>query len=460
MQLDGGLALGMPVIHFEIVGYCNAKCPYCITGVKGQKRGKVVQLDVFENVLLKLLEYDIYSMNSTLYLYNWGEPFLHPKFVEIIKIVNNYNMRYALSTNASFVPELDYETTKNLKTIMISLPGFSQSSQDRIHGFNFEKVKDNISKLKKNLDRNNYMGQFNVLFHIYQFNLDEMMACQDFCDNIGVSFVPYYAGINNWWQLNDYLDNKLPIEEVKRLSNDIFLSKLDERIANSNKSSCQQWAEYFMINEEGDIATCCSLPNNHEDYNCGNILRDDIKEILHNKRNKKVCIECINKGLGIEQMVDHPAFFQQFLYKNKMYEKALFQEIKRNLKNELIIKLKDIELEYNIKQCCLFVLNVLKENKIHIDSLIDLISECSIYPQKVLNILAIHMVEFGDLDNIIPLLKEAMNIDSEDATTLYNVGYVCYLMGEYEMAQRYLENITDKDEEVLELINEIIKSAV
>ena len=55
----------------------------------------------FAQVLEKLLQEGAIYSGSVLSLYNWGEPFLHRDLPGIIRVINDYGVRYALSTNAS-----------------------------------------------------------------------------------------------------------------------------------------------------------------------------------------------------------------------------------------------------------------------------------------------------------------------------------------------------------------------
>lgn len=74
-------------IFFEIVGKCNAKCTYCITG-NGTQSGGIVDLEKFKETIQTLFEKNIADQNTLFYLFNWGEPFLHPKFNEIISFLS------------------------------------------------------------------------------------------------------------------------------------------------------------------------------------------------------------------------------------------------------------------------------------------------------------------------------------------------------------------------------------
>ena len=103
-------------IFFEIVGKCNAKCTYCITG-NGTQSGGIVDLEKFKETIQTLFEKNIADQNTLFYLFNWGEPFLHPKFNEIISSLSQKNIKYYLSSNFSIIPKNISKDSFNLAKV-------------------------------------------------------------------------------------------------------------------------------------------------------------------------------------------------------------------------------------------------------------------------------------------------------------------------------------------------------
>lgn len=411
------------------------------------KKGEFVEVEKFKKIINKIIEYGILNReNSTLYLYNWGEPFLHPQFNDIINIINSENIKYGISTNLSILPKnIDYKKLiENLNVIMISMPGFSQESYNRIHGFNFLKVKENIMNIQQMLLSNGYKGKLQILFHIYQFNEKEIPIAEKFSREIGAEFIPYYAAINDWWLRKDYLENKLNIEKVKKMSNELFLSKLDEYINNSTRSGCTQHEEYFIIDEYGNVPTCCMLPNNHLDYSCGNILEDDIEDIIYNKVHKSVCSECIQDGLAIEEsMVSRPEWYYELrdIYNNL-----------GNVKFEFNYKIQSFSRkEINVDVLVRYIANIIKTNKLTEMEGINLFKKNYFYDYILLIQLASGLFENGLYIFAIAALKYALRLNKDDSI-LFNLGYISYEIGQYEEALKYLKEIQDKDIEIVELI--------
>ena len=286
-------------IYFDIVNSCNARCPYCLTGCEKQSTVKMISPEKFEAVLLKLRHEGVLEEKCVISLYNWGEPFLHPKLDELVEITNKLDIKYALSTNGSIPHRISADFVKNLDHIIFSMCGFSQESYSRIHGTNFESVQKNIVKLVTDCRNSGFSGTFSISFHVYKFNLDEMPLCQKFADAHGIQFKPYYAILNHWWDLEKFAKGELDVSRVHEISEELI--GLNEITAIMKKSprpySCSQH-DLLIITENADVMACCQLPKERAEFSCGNILTDTIDSILRKKRSVPVCKECTELGLA------------------------------------------------------------------------------------------------------------------------------------------------------------------
>lgn len=445
-----------PCVTFEIVGYCNAKCPYCFTHNHPGLRRAAVKPDVFEKVLKKIIDYGIYGDHSVVYLYNWGEPFLHPQFAELISILNKYGVRYGLSTNASVLPDLKNADFHNLYSIMVSMPGFSQKSYDKIHGFDFEKIKTNIVALNDILKKQGYQHRLTLTYHIYQFNLDEIYPCHLFANSIGATFNPYYASINDWWQRERYVKNQMSIDELKKISNDIFLSKFDEGIKSAPKDGCSMFDRYFVIDEFANVTQCCLVPTNHEEYNCGNILEDDIETIIKKKLGSKVCRECIESGFAAGQdLVLYPGFYFSLCNQISASRSAAESFGRQNEALKIQLDLKDIDLYDNSQKQCYDVVIKIKNRVISLPSILEWIGNHTVNKIKVLNALATEAAN-NDFNEIsADFFNELLKLEPTDPAILFNAGKIYFKGGSYKDAYDTLENIKEKSGDVDELIREV-----
>src|SRR5471030_3231075 len=113
----------------------------------------------------------------------------------------------------------------------------------------------------------------------------------------------------------DYVNNKLPVEKVKAMSKDLFMRYVGEEWRKDCKTDkCALIEDYLILNELGDVVTCCNLPTYHPEHRVGNILKDDIKEILKKKVSMPICSECLS--LGIHGDIDIPVFYHLLTKKN------------------------------------------------------------------------------------------------------------------------------------------------
>jgi len=312
-------------IYFEISGVCNGKCPYCLSGRYKKPGRKFVDSQHFEKTLDYITTNRLLSENGVIGLYNWGEPFLHPQLPDLLRILNERDFSYGFSTNASRVPAIDRAFVRNLKFIRFSMPGFSQRAYDRIHGFEFDLILQNIQSIIRRSRDAGFNGDFTILYHVYQFNLDEIFLCEEFADQWNIRFSPNYAILNNWWHVNALLDNTLDYELLRTISEDLFSFDFRETITSAPRvDSCPQY-NWLAIDESCNLLLCCQVPPG-EEFSCGNLLKDDLSSMLHHRQNNLICRECIRKGLShyFHQAIRTPEFYLKATnrrYANKAIQK-------------------------------------------------------------------------------------------------------------------------------------------
>lgn len=301
-EFQNKMECGFDSIAVDIVGFCNAKCKYCPAGDDMSNiREKFISLDLFEGILKKLIEYKFYSPSTDFHIYCLGEPCLHPQINEVLKLLTKYGIRTTISTNASIVPKFDGEALKSVDRFLISMPGFSQDSYDRIHGFRFETIKDNIIKLKQQVDElSDGRILFDMSYHIYQFNEFEMVYAKAFCDQYGIRFAPNYAVMIDKDKCLDYVTGKMSYDELKDISKDIFLGVLDRQIKDAPGNYCDFQHGFLSINVAGDIRICSSFRRETETkILVGNILTDNIDDIIYKKYHNDRCEICIKAKLTL-----------------------------------------------------------------------------------------------------------------------------------------------------------------
>ena len=250
--------------------------------------GGIVDLEKFKETIQSLFERNIADINTTFHLYNWGEPFLHPKFSEIISFLSKRDIKFHLSSNFSIIPKnISKDSFKTCQGITISMPGFSQSSYDKIHQFKFKKILENINSVLDFIPAE----KLQVSYHLYQFNITEIKQAQEYFKNLGIQVFSSFAYFNDYNMATKYLQNELSIEEFKKVSKDLLLYYVDNLLEEMPKDYiCPQFS-MMTIDENCNIIQCCGTPSSSKDYFVCN-TKDFKEDIFLNRKNRDICKEC------------------------------------------------------------------------------------------------------------------------------------------------------------------------
>ena len=131
---------------------CNIKCKHCFLNIKQEiKKKNFLDINKIVDVLKKIDKINL----KTIYL-TGGEPFLHPKFNDILELC----LRYAnviIYTNGTFFNEKRIKTIDKLSEkfnnrvgFFVSLDHFMQGKHDEYRGNNvFKKVLNGLNYLEK-----------------------------------------------------------------------------------------------------------------------------------------------------------------------------------------------------------------------------------------------------------------------------------------------------------------------
>ena len=289
-------------ICFDIVGYCNAKCVYCHSGINAIEKNKnAISPEDFRKSIKWLIDKKIAGQNTLFSLFVWGEPFLHPQIGDIIGIMNEFGLRFSLSTNASVVGAIDAEFVKNLHSLTFSMSGFGADSYSKMHGFDIEKIKSNILKIANLIRTHSTNPKLYINFHVYKHNTGELEAAKKFCDENNMALRPTFGIINHWWRMESFFDKTINKAELDMLKKDLFMLEdrhMDRYLAQSKKEGCWQYG-FLVLDEKSNILTCCQTPKDHPNYSIGSLFEYDSYDSVKNKIiSQDICIKCKTSGMA------------------------------------------------------------------------------------------------------------------------------------------------------------------
>lgn len=244
---------GMPfAASIEPTTACNLGCPECPSGLKQFTR-PTGRLDIQEHQkMLKSIGSQVFYINY----YFQGEPFIHPKFLELIKTANEHNIYTATSTNAHFITEKNAEeiVKSGLDRLIISIDGLTQATyeQYRVHG-KLEKVisgTKHIVAAKKRL--NSKTPHLIFQFLVVKPNEHEVPAVFDLAKELHVDEVRLKTA-----QLYDYEDGNPLLPENEKYAR--YKLGKDGKYHPKYKLLNQCWRMWSstVLTWDGKVVPCC-----------------------------------------------------------------------------------------------------------------------------------------------------------------------------------------------------------
>jgi MoaA/NifB/PqqE/SkfB family radical SAM enzyme len=248
---------------------CNLRCPLCPTGLGTLKRdaGKM-EFEKFTQIIDQIEPYAYLAE-----LYNWGEPYLHPRIFDMIAYASQRKISVRMSSNFNrFNEEMARKTVASgLDALTISVDGATQETYARYRRKgNLATVLNNIKLLVAEKERQGSRKPF-IIFRmlINKYNEHEIDEMRAIAEDLGVDTFTtgtLYVDTTNQAQIDEWLPTT---EELSYY--DYSAEKLE------NVWHCSDLWESVTINWDGGLAPCCWLHDHKNDI--ANVFDSSIKDI-------------------------------------------------------------------------------------------------------------------------------------------------------------------------------------
>lgn len=269
---------GVPFsISIEPTTSCNLRCPECPSGLRSFTRPTgMLEENFFQKVIDEMKQDLLY-----LTFYFQGEPYLHPKFLNMVNYAHKRGIYTSTSTNAHYLSKENAIKTINsgLDRIIISIDGITQETykQYRIGG-KLSKVLEgtkNIIEAKNKLN-----SQFPYV--IFQFlvvkpNEHEIEEVKKIAEEMGVDEVIFKTA-----QIYDYENGNPLIPENDKFSRYRKLPSGKYEIKNKLINSCWKLWHSCVITWDGKVVPCCF--DKDANYDMGNLSNQAFLDIWHNPK--------------------------------------------------------------------------------------------------------------------------------------------------------------------------------
>ena len=251
-------------IYIEITNICNLKCKFC---PDTKRLKKSMSINDFEKIIKKIHPY-----TKLVCLHVKGEPLLHNDLENILKVLEQYNLKTNITTNGTLIKnKLDIlKKSNSVRQINFSIHSITQNKNIN---------KEYLNDIFKSVEELN-----DVLISYRLWNMKDIN--ENDINNEIIKEIETYYHIDNLKQKlieNDFIkikDNIYINQDIEFTWPDITKEDLIE------KGRCLALKEQIAILVDGTVVPCCL--DNNGDISLGNILYENLEEILNKEKTKLI----------------------------------------------------------------------------------------------------------------------------------------------------------------------------
>jgi radical SAM protein with 4Fe4S-binding SPASM domain len=231
----------------------------------------MLQEDLFKKVIDQQK-----STLANLTFYFQGEPYLHPKFLEMVRYASDRHIYTSTSTNAHYLSDENAKKTieSGLSQMIISLDGTTQETYASYRiGGKIEKVIEgakNIMRLKKEM--NSHTPKVILQFLVVRPNEHQIEDVKKLAEEIGVDELTLKTA-----QIYDYKDGSDLIPSLDHYSRYRRNKDGSYSIKNEMENHCWKMWHSCVITWDGKVIPCCFDKDAH--HQMGDVSKFELKKI-------------------------------------------------------------------------------------------------------------------------------------------------------------------------------------
>ena len=315
-------------VHIQIdpTGACNFRCPYCFYRLF--KRDENVNhyfseedflpYELVEKLLKELRELKVPSLQFT----GGGEPTLHPRIGDILKLTLRESFEFSYVTNGSLLTDELIKLLRHASWVRLSIDSATSKTFERVHRVDcFQVVLDNLKRLCEQ-EREAIVG---FSFVINPLNWTEIveatvLAREIGCDNIrfSLAYTPKRAKLHE-----GYWNKALSLlREAKRYETESFrvftlTERMDDlRAKGKNYSQCYYQHFVTVVGSDGRLYPCCTYKGNKLGV-IGNLYDKDFKTLWF--RDRVVWLENLDVSRCMQCWMDEKNAFISYLVEEPIH---------------------------------------------------------------------------------------------------------------------------------------------
>lgn len=285
---------GMPIaLSFEPTTSCNLRCPECPSGLRSFTRPTgMLEEDFFRKVIDEVSPELWY-----LIFYFQGEPYLNPRFLDLVKYASSKGIYTATSTNAHYLNETNARKTiaSGLDRLIISIDGTTQEvyQQYRIGG-QLDKVLEGTRRIVQ-LKREMKSKTPHIIFQflVVKPNEHQIEEVKKLADELGVDEVGLKTA-----QIYDYEQGSPLIPTRDEYSRYAQQKDGTWKIKNRLLNHCWKLWHSCVITWDGSVVPCCF--DKDAWYKMGSLKEQSFRELWMNDTYREFRASVIRSRSEIE----------------------------------------------------------------------------------------------------------------------------------------------------------------
>jgi MoaA/NifB/PqqE/SkfB family radical SAM enzyme len=285
--------------YIDVFSYCNLRCPSCLVGNKFGSVGEWPRGLMSPALLGRILDKALSEcLVSSVSLYNWTEPLLHPNIAELIRTVKARGLPCHISSNLNVLREPEALLASGLDWLRISLSGYTQPVYQIGHrGGDIETVKTNMRRLAAAKTATGAVTCVEVFYHRYRHNEAEIQPMAALSQELGFEFASMLAYITLVEKIIAVAEGRQSHEDKEILSN--LIIPLDRALGITSKihrTNCSLIDDMITIDVAGNVMLCCGSSMSRANT-IGGFLDLTLDEIQRRRQEMSLCGPCLKLGI-------------------------------------------------------------------------------------------------------------------------------------------------------------------
>ena len=175
-------------VQVEVTTHCNGLCVYCPhTLMHDRWTSRHMLLERFMELVPFLKHTDL------IYLQGWGEPLLHPHFLEMVRICKDHGKHVGFTTNGMFLTEDTARTLVDMQLdiVAVSLAGTTPATHNRVRkGTDLDQIMSRLEQLGTiKAEQNSQTPAVHLAYMMFRSNFHELHQILPLAKRVGAKQV-------------------------------------------------------------------------------------------------------------------------------------------------------------------------------------------------------------------------------------------------------------------------------